>query len=129
MQFHWNGSTIHLHGITNNKVSEISQTQLKGLQDPKAVSGYYHLAISPILLSDYTNLSNIPNEVVSLVHNFKELFQEPQELPSVRSNTHHIKLLPASTLVNVRPYRYPFFQKKKKDIEKFIEEMLSSGTT
>lgn len=49
MQFHWNGSTIHLHGITNNKVSEISQTQLKRLEDTKAVLGNYYLATSPIL--------------------------------------------------------------------------------
>lgn len=59
MQVHWNDSPISLQGITNNKASEISQTQLKRLHETKAVSSYFHLAMSHIPFSDSTNLSNI----------------------------------------------------------------------
>lgn len=61
------------------------------ITDYKSLSMQFHWKGSTI------RLSNIPKEVVSLVYSFKELFYEPQELPPIRSNTHHIKLLPAST--------------------------------
>lgn len=53
------------------------------------------------------------------------LFHEPQGLPPMSSNTHRIHLLPNTPLVNVRLYRYPYFQKN--EIEKLLNEMLRSG--
>jgi len=38
---------------------------------------------------------------------------------------HHINLIPFTTLVNVRPYRYPHFQKSK--IEKEVSKLLTVG--
>lgn len=56
---------------------------------------------------------------------FNILFQEPQTLPLVRSNTHHSHLVPSATAINLRPYRYPYFQKH--ETEKLIQDILSVG--
>ncbi|KHN19402.1 Retrovirus-related Pol polyprotein from transposon opus, partial [Glycine soja] len=39
--------------------------------------------------------------------------------------THHINLLPGTSPINVRPYRYPHYQKS--EIERQVSELLSSG--
>lgn len=36
-----------------------------------------------------------------------EVFREPEGIPPLRDITHSIVLQPASTVVSVRPYRYP----------------------
>ena len=46
-------------------------------------------------------------------------------LPPSRPTDHTINLLPNSTLVNVRPYRYPYFQKK--ETEEQVAAMLARG--
>ena len=47
-------------------------------------------------------------EVGQLLKEFEDVFAEPKSLPSL---DHEIHLLPNLVLVNVRPYRYPHFQK------------------
>ena len=53
------------------------------------------------------------------------MFVEPTTLPPHRQFDHEIHLLPNAAPVNVRPYRYPHFQKN--EIEKQVAEMLNSG--
>ncbi|KAK9057995.1 hypothetical protein SSX86_022835 [Deinandra increscens subsp. villosa] len=53
------------------------------------------------------------------------VFEEPQDLPPVRSQDHSIQLLPNSTPPNIRPYRYPHSQKT--EIEKQVEELMAAG--
>jgi len=60
-----------------------------------------------------------------LLQQFSALFQEPQGLPPVRDTDHHIHLIPQSTPVNVRPYRYPHYQKN--EIETQVNLMLHKG--
>jgi hypothetical protein len=67
-----------------------------------------------------------PNpQINNLLFRFPHLFQEPKQLPPPRSSDHHITLLPNSAPVNVRPYRYPYFQKN--EIERQIQTMLSTN--
>lgn len=51
------------------------------------------------------------------------MFESPEGLPPQRDKDHYIHLEPNSNPVNVRPYRYPQFQKT--EIEKHISEMLN----
>lgn len=53
------------------------------------------------------------------------MFTIPQGLPPPRSQYHYIHLLPDSQPVNVRPYRYPLYQKEV--ITQMIHEMLCEG--
>ncbi|KAJ4758083.1 polyprotein [Rhynchospora pubera] len=61
----------------------------------------------------------------SLLTVFEDLFLEPQELPPSRAFDHRISLLPNSTPVAVRPYRYPHMQKD--EIEKQCAAMMEQG--
>lgn len=68
----------------------------------------------------------VPREIVELLHNSEDLFEEPTDLPpSRRGFDHHIPLLEGSQPVNKRPYRYPSYHKTA--IEKMIQEMLDKG--
>lgn len=63
-------------------------------------------------------------EIESLLCKFESLFQTPTTLPPSRSTNHSIQL-PNSKLVNVWPYRYPYFQKH--EIETQVEAMMQRG--
>ena len=53
------------------------------------------------------------------------LNSEPSTLPPSHNIQHHIHLLPHTAPINVRPYRYPHFQKS--EIERQISAMLTTG--
>lgn len=57
MQLNWNGSPVHLKGIQDPNISEISSNQLKRMHATNAISEYYHLQVensSPLLSPDFT---------------------------------------------------------------------------
>lgn len=72
-----------------------------------------------------TALAPKNSEITSVVQEYCELFEEPCGLPPQRERDHAIHLHPGAEPVNVRPYRYPQFQKSK--IERLIAEMLKQG--
>ncbi|TYK02432.1 peroxidase 64 [Cucumis melo var. makuwa] len=56
----------------------------------------------------------------------EELYdEEPEELPPKTDVGYHIHLKKGTNPVNVRPYRYAHQQKE--EMEKFVDEMLTSG--
>ena len=61
-----------------------------------------------------------------LLKDFEDIFQEPKQLPPAREIDHHI-ILKGADPVNVRPYRYTYFQKAK--IETQVHDMLKLGLT
>ncbi|PKU62676.1 RNA-directed DNA polymerase [Dendrobium catenatum] len=68
---------------------------------------------------------DIPLSVQPLIQEFEEVFQPPLGFPPPREQEHAIILREGVSPVNVRPYRYPQFQKD--EIEKLIREMLVAG--
>lgn len=66
-----------------------------------------------------------PQDLEGLLTEFEDIFQEPKELPPARSHDHCIPLKSGSEPTNVRPYRYPHFQKA--EIERQVKDMLHSG--
>ncbi|GKA11101.1 ty3-gypsy retrotransposon protein, partial [Tanacetum coccineum] len=56
---------------------------------------------------------------------YDSLFQVPTCLPPNRAIDHRIHLLPNTKPVNVRPYRYPHYQKG--EMENLVTEMLGQG--
>lgn len=68
---------------------------------------------------------DLPPDLVQLLHHYHMIFQNPTTLPPPRSQDHSIPLVDESTVVKVRPYRYPHSQKEQ--IEKMVAEMLNQG--
>ncbi|XP_054824059.1 uncharacterized protein LOC129322054 [Prosopis cineraria] len=61
----------------------------------------------------------------SLFAEFPSVFEGPSNLPPFRNHSHAIPLLPGANPPNLRPYRYPYYQKA--EIEKQVEELLKKG--
>ncbi|KAL0420988.1 UNVERIFIED_CONTAM: Retrovirus-related Pol polyprotein from transposon.6 [Sesamum latifolium] len=63
--------------------------------------------------------------LLRLMHQFKDVFQEPKTLPPERIIEHHIELVPDAIPKKQHPYRYAYGQKT--EIEKIVKDMLESG--
>ncbi|VVA41063.1 PREDICTED: Transposon, partial [Prunus dulcis] len=74
---------------------------------------------------DYTTTTAPPPALHHLLDTFSDLFNTSVALQPPRHIDHRIPLLPGSTHVNVRLYRYPHLQKS--EIESLIHEMLAVG--
>ena len=68
---------------------------------------------------------NVNPKIKHLLAEFEDLFQEPTQLPPTREVDHHINLHDGTTPINVRSYRYAYFQKA--EIEKQVHDMLKLG--
>ena len=53
------------------------------------------------------------------------MFETPKGLPPIFDHDNAIHLIPGSVPPNIRPYRYPYVQKR--EIERMIAEMLEAG--
>jgi hypothetical protein len=67
----------------------------------------------------------VPAVVNKILSEFASLFEEPKGLPPKRMCDHKIPLLPGSTPMKLRPYRYNPMQKN--EIEKQVAELLKQG--
>lgn len=54
-----------------------------------------------------------PAEILAVLEQFTSIFQIPTGMSPRRVFDHHIHLLPHTKQVNMRPYRYPYFQKNE----------------
>ncbi|QHO43351.1 Transposon Ty3-I Gag-Pol polyprotein [Arachis hypogaea] len=103
----------YMHLTMEFKVGEIIiKLQGERLFQPEAVG---NRVLNKMVLAD----------VQLLLDEYQEVFKEPEQLPPQRKIEHQIHLLPETNPVNVRPYRYPHFQKE--EIEKLVEEMMQAG--
>lgn len=66
-----------------------------------------------------------PTLITSVLDHFTNIFHKPNSLPPTRPISHHIHFLPNLVLVNIKPYRYPHYQKTK--LEQQIASTLESG--
>jgi hypothetical protein len=79
------------------------------------LQGLFHSSSEPILMQIYfvaTNhtapeLTDLPEDLQHLIHQYKHLFEPPVGLPPPRACNHLIPLLPNAKPVAMRPYRYP----------------------
>ncbi|XP_017423676.2 uncharacterized protein LOC108332889 [Vigna angularis] len=113
MQFNHPNGLIVLKGQTISPHEPISFHQLKRVLHSDPTAQFFSLSVTP---QPDTSLplptlahEHIPLQL--LLHKYHFLFTEPSSLPPKRFSDHFIPLLPNSTPVNVRPYRYPQSQK------------------
>ena len=57
--------------------------------------------------------------------NHSKVFETPKGLPPIHDHDHAIHLIPGRVPPNIRPYRFPYVQKR--EIERMIVEMLEAG--
>lgn len=103
LHFVWMGTPIHLQGICENHITEVSSSQLKRLLDTKSNSAFYHLEMTSYITYNSPDFFDVPPMIAPLLQQFIHIFQEPQGLPPVRNISHQIQLIPQATPVNVRP--------------------------
>jgi len=108
MKFIYNGQLIELVGDRDSSLQMISPSQLRRLVDTGNTSTFFHIKMEPSMETPVTIAHPIP-AVQRLLSKHASLFQPLSTLPPSRTTDHSITLLPNSTPVNVKPYRYPHF--------------------
>eukprot|EP00256_Glycine_max_P065521 XP_025980116.1 uncharacterized protein K02A2.6-like [Glycine max] len=122
MKFFHEGQLVELHGDTELSLNLLSPPQFRRLLRKSHTGVYFHITV----LEDEPQTGKSPHpRIQSLIDRFPALFQPPSSLPPAREIDHHIHLLPQAAPVNVRPYRYPHYQKH--EIESQVESMLQKG--
>ena len=125
LKFIHDGKIIELKGNVDDALHAITLTQLRRIVRTDSASAFFHIRIlDSDSLTPTSDTSQYP-EITKLLTQFATLFQTPTTLPPSPTTNHAIHLLPNSEPINIRPYRYPYFQKQ--EIETQVENMLQSG--
>nr|GEZ32232.1 retrotransposon-related protein [Tanacetum cinerariifolium]GEZ48312.1 retrotransposon-related protein [Tanacetum cinerariifolium]GEZ48333.1 retrotransposon-related protein [Tanacetum cinerariifolium] len=129
MEFTLADKTYTLQGEASLRMKQMSLHRMQALLDTDKVYRVYklHGVATPAEEAEETLVQapKTPSEIERLLASFDILFQVPTTLPPHQIIDHRIHLLPYTKPVNVRPYRYPHYQKGK--MEKLVNEMLSQG--
>nr|XP_027126014.1 uncharacterized protein LOC113742375 [Coffea arabica] len=139
MEFMQAGHKVVLRGIKQQGLQLIRQNKMqKLLQKPEQIAEAQLCLIRVVQdpTSEPLSLRTISTDIskhqvrhsVELEHlldEYSDLFHESNNLPPERSYDHKITLKEGTAPINVRPYRYPVFQKC--EIERLVAEMLACG--
>ncbi|KAH0689411.1 hypothetical protein KY289_016769 [Solanum tuberosum] len=88
----------------------VQPSALQRFSQTDSISCLFHLELlSPAKTSE----SDHPHVLTLLLESYTNVFVSPTDLPPSHLQDQRIPLIPGSTPVNVRPYRYPHFQKSE----------------
>ena len=121
MKFFLEGREIELRGIQGKQSKVISSHSMTKLLK----KGHRGNIVKLCSLDGQTSKSTILLDLQKVIDNHSKVFETPKGLPPIRDHDHAIHLIPGSVPSNIRPYRYPYVQKRK--IERVIAEMLEAG--
>ncbi|GJV03649.1 ty3-gypsy retrotransposon protein [Tanacetum coccineum] len=122
ISFIQDGNQCTLRGEPRNQ--QVSLSSLSTMLKHDFVASIHTLTMEPKPpITEPTDAIVDPN-ITSLLDLFQTVFEAPHTLPPARHHDHHIPLLTTDP-VNVRPYRYPHFQKQI--MTQLITEMLHDG--
>lgn len=136
MEFQSGDTTIRLHGLHQPSIQDTTPTSLRRNIHSTTTQQFLHLSVSfadmgPDQSSPTqphiqpTAPSQFTDQLQQLLLRYNDIFSLPTGLPPERTFDHKIPLLPGAPPVNVRPYKYPHFQKA--EIERLVGEMLREG--
>lgn len=137
MQFYHNNQLLIITGSRPNTLTQASAHQLNRMLQTNAIATFH----SVVMVSTHTSPTN-PNhstepltddqlfltfhpDIQPILHHHLQIFSKPNTLPPPRSHDHHIHLNPTASPINIKPYRYPHYQKEA--MTKLITEMLQDG--
>ena len=111
MRFTHLGQEISLQADVAIGLEPASTAQVKRLIHTGSTSALFHLCVfsNDSTASTVSHLPLVAELVARLLRRYDKLFQSPTHLPPSRDHTVILTLLPTTTPVNVRPYRYPHF--------------------
>lgn len=72
-----------------------------------------------------TEQVTLPEVIQAVIDDFEFLFHETGQLPPSRPTHHTIVFKKGANMPNLRPYRYPHYQKN--EIEKLVVDMLKTS--
>ena len=121
LKFFSEGKEVELRGIEGKPGRIISYNVMTKLLK-KEQQGIIAQLCS---LEVQTSKSSISIDLQKVLDNHSKVFETPKGLPPSHDHDHAIHLIPGSVPPNIRPYRYPYFQKS--EIERMIAEMLEAG--
>ena len=126
MHFSHQGHSITLSAGVQSDTDPVSANQVRRMLHTQSTSALFHLSLLPANPIEPPPDPPHPISTINeLLLHFSSLFLQPSSLPPPRQHDHHINLLPSANPINVRPYRYPHFQKTK--IEKQVTALLESS--
>ncbi|XP_039123663.1 uncharacterized protein LOC120260295 [Dioscorea cayenensis subsp. rotundata] len=142
LQFYLNDEFITLKGDTYFKPHKSSVHQLSRLYSTKSIAvcftltralqldsitahSSYQFAVSHTVPSTLQFSADMPVQLQKLLLQYQDVFQIPCGLPPSQNYNHKIPLLPGSTPVKDKPYRYSHSQKL--EIELMVALMLQDG--
>ncbi|KAL4591091.1 hypothetical protein LXL04_004040 [Taraxacum kok-saghyz] len=115
--------------LTSEPLSQsVSPTSVQSLIHKQSVASlhtlYFQFKPTP---SEPTQTSghNTDPTIIALINTYSRIFDIPTSLPPHRTQDRHIPTLPTAAPVNIKPYRYPYYQKQI--MTKMIGDMLSDG--
>lgn len=121
-QFQVQDKQVTWFGHSSPLIEQAQLQSLRRLQTTNAIAYMFHLKL--MLPSSPIN-DPLPVDLSAILDSYPEMFSQTSTMPPPRPQDHCIPLVPGSAPINVRPYRYPHFQKA--EIERLVSEMLHSG--
>ena len=118
MEFEWRSQNCVLQGLRTTPIQPVDFQCLS----KEARQGH---ALFAIYATEEGNSTPVQQELKELIEAFDDIFQAPSQLPPQRDIEHQITLKEGTDPINVRPYRYAYFQKD--EIERQVSDMLNSG--
>lgn len=119
LQFEWQDRQVMLNGLRPTTIRPTTH------QDMEKEERQGQLLFAVCATEKPQGLQPLNDDMRALVNQFEDIFQTPTGLPLTRTIEHHINLKEGTNPINVRPYRYAYFQKD--EIERQVTEMLQSG--
>jgi hypothetical protein len=127
VEFSYEGVRIRLQGVGNKSAALLPEASHEQIQRWHKGNEIWAVALLQQVTPELKVVTGqVPECVQEVLDQFKEVFKTPDSLPPSREYDHTISLLPGTTPVNVRPYRYSPLQKD--EIERQVQEMLQAGT-
>lgn len=131
MKFSWNGRQVCLIGKSGVDAGEVSKNKMSMLLQSHNICTLYTVYsmhedggnFPSFKIKSSSNKLNNAEEII--LKEYGKTFEEPKDLPPRRPIDHQIHLVQGSDPINVRPYRYPYFQKDV--MEAMVKEMLDRG--
>ena len=120
MEFRWNDQAHKLQGIDAPSIHSATLKELT--KNSRHQNSMFAICVQSVKGAP---TKEIGAEKQQLIDQFSDIFQEPNQVPPARELNHRIALKEGAEPVNVRPYRYAYFQKA--EIEKQVHDMLQLG--